>query len=83
MRKVVTYGELERLLLEWGFALERTTPYAVFRHSGDDALIVLPRYRIQSRVTDAHLLAVRKTLNERGLVSQAAFDQSLSIAQAS
>ena len=64
----ITYGDLERLLHQWGFVLQGTEPYAVFCHPANDTLVVLPRYRPGARVAERHLVGVRKTLSERGVV---------------
>jgi hypothetical protein len=71
----ITYGELERLLRQWGFQLERSTPVMIFQHQSQDALVALPPYRPEDPVAAFHLAGVRKLLTERGIVQRDAFDQ--------
>jgi hypothetical protein len=71
----ITYGELERLLRDWGFRLELAAPAPVFRHEAQDALVALPPYRPDEPVAAFHLAGIRKLLTERGLVEPAAFDR--------
>lgn len=73
----ITYGELEQLLRQWGFRLERTAPTSVFRHAVQDALVALPPYDPQERVAAFHLVGIRKLVTERGIVQQEAFDREI------
>jgi hypothetical protein len=71
----ITYGELERLLLRWGFRRERSSQFAIFQHAEQDALIALPQYDPRDRVAAFHLAGIRKQLDERGIVEREAFDR--------
>jgi hypothetical protein len=83
MAKGLTYGELETLLRAWGFVLERQEPYVLFHHPETDTLVALPPYRHDAWVTEAHLLAVRRALSERGVVPSADVDRALLAVRAS
>jgi predicted RNA binding protein YcfA (HicA-like mRNA interferase family) len=78
MGKCVTFAALERALLRMGFAVT-TSPgsHKVFRHPDNDAVLVIPARPGRARVDSAHLIAVRRTLGEKGLAVGEAFDQVL------
>ncbi len=77
--KRLTYGDLERVLTQIGFALERPTPtYQVFRYPAPEIPIVLPDRGARETLDMAHLLAVRRHVLENSLLDEGAFDALLS-----
>jgi hypothetical protein len=72
---LITYGELEQLLRQWGFRLERPSPVSIFRHPAQDALAALPPYDTREHVAAFHLAGIRKLLTQRGIVEQDVFDR--------
>jgi hypothetical protein len=84
----VPFAAIRRLLLDLDFvekALPKTTadpPAIVFGHAPSRAVFMFPAYRPQDRVSMADLVTVRKQLDWRGLLSEAAFDAALRKASA-
>ncbi len=78
MPKMITFAELEALLLEVGFEESPTTGnHKLFEHLISDTIVVLPMWQATDRVDRAHLVATRKTLDGRGVIDAAAFDEFL------
>ncbi len=65
----VTYGDVERLLAQLGFASEDTNGrYKVFRHQSPDVLIILPPGRAGDHANPANVVAVRRHVVANGLL---------------
>jgi hypothetical protein len=79
----IRYGELERLLRQWGFRLERAAPVPVFRHDSQDALVALPPYSPDEPVTVFHLACIHKLLAEWEIIERAAFERETHAARTS
>lgn len=77
MTKEVRFKALERLLLQLGFvAGDLPGSQKVFLHRPTEAMIILPPYSADDRVSLPHLLGARKTLLGRGIVDDDdAFDR--------
>ncbi len=77
----IPYEELEHLLRQWGFEVERMPHQIVFHREQDDTLVALPPYATHERIRDTHLVGIRKVLVERGIVLPEAFDRELETAR--
>ena len=77
------FARLQSALLDLGF-VERVLDgkYLGFYHARSDTLFTFRMYRPQDKVSLADLVSVRKQLAWRGLLSEEAFDASLSKASA-
>lgn len=76
--KSITYADLERVLTQLGFVMERPAhTYELFRYPAPEIMIVLPARRAVDVVDAAHLMAVRTHVVENGLLEAAAFDALL------
>ena len=76
MTKKVTFATLENLLFSLSFKQVQTAGYQqVFQESNSETLVVLPAYSKKSSVRPVHLVAVKKTLVENGLIDPDIFDQ--------
>jgi hypothetical protein len=75
----LAFGKLKAVLLNLGFT-ERLIEdkYLGFYHADTDTLFAFRSYRPQDKVSLADLQSVRKQLAWRGLLSEEAFDTSLS-----
>lgn len=78
MRRCVTFAALEKVLPRMGFVVTPTLGgHKVFRHQESDAVIVIPSRPGRAQVDAAHLIAVRRTLGEKGLVDGETFEHLL------
>ncbi len=79
----VPFARLRSLLLDLGFT-ERLLDgkYPGFYHATSDTLLAFRAYRPQDKVSMADLVSARKQLAWRGLLSEEAFDASVSRASA-
>lgn len=76
--KMVTYDELEHLLIQVGFVVSRAADgHKVYKHQASDTLIVLPSNGDNDSVSLTHLVAVRRTIAEKGLLDGESFDRLL------
>ena len=73
----IQFADLCELLDELGFSPTMQPIHIVFEHPASDTLLVLRRYRADELVTPANLTAVRKLLDERGLLPADEFDSRL------
>jgi hypothetical protein len=73
------FAKLSSVLLELGF-VERVIDgkYLGFYHAGSDAFFAFRMYGPEDKATLADLVTVRKQLAWRGLLSEEAFEASLS-----
>ena len=70
--------DIEQLLLRLGFvAMPTQGSHRVYTHADSDTVIMLPPSDTNGRAGGAHVVAVRKMLVERGIVSQASFERLL------
>lgn len=73
--KAITFADLERVLLAVGFVQIPTTGHhKVFRHGETDTIVLLPLVPADTALDDTHLVAVRKLVDERGVIASDAFD---------
>ena len=76
--KSITYADLERVLTQLGFVVERPAhTYEVFRYPALEIMIVLPARHGNDAVDAAHLMAVRTHVVANGLLEATAFDALL------
>ncbi|MUH00996.1 addiction module toxin, HicA family [Scytonema sp. UIC 10036] len=74
MIRDIKFAELEKLLLSIGFVEVPTTgSHKVYEYSPLGTLVVLPGYEQQANVRAMHLVAVRKILDENGLMDRDMF----------
>jgi predicted RNA binding protein YcfA (HicA-like mRNA interferase family) len=74
----IKFAELEKLLMGIGFVEVPTTgSHKVYEYSPLGTLIVLPGYEQQANVRAMHLVAVRKILDENGLMNRDMFTSFL------
>jgi hypothetical protein len=74
-RKGLTLGEIDRLLLQLGFA-RRVLPsqHRVFHDSASDTWVTLPAARYDADLSPHHTIATRKILIERGVIGEDELD---------
>ena len=78
MIRDIKFVELEQLLLSIGFVEVPTTgSHKVYEYSPLGTLVVLPGYEQQANVRTMHLVAVRKILDENGLMNRDVFTSFL------
>ncbi len=79
----IPFSKLQSVLLDLGF-VERVIEgkYLGFYHAESDTLFAFRMYHSQDKVSFADLVTVRKQLSWRGLLSEEAFEASLSKASA-
>ncbi|HEX5506155.1 MAG TPA: hypothetical protein VFW96_26285 [Thermomicrobiales bacterium] len=76
--KTITFADLERVLLTVGFAQVPTAGrHKVFRHGETDTVVLLPLVPAETALDDTHLVAVRKMVDERGVIAADVFDSML------
>lgn len=74
----VTFRDVECILAKLGFVrLQTAGDHRAFRHEETDTLIVLPGGPADRELDGIHRAAVRRMLDERGVVDGAAFDTLL------
>lgn len=74
----IKFAELEKLLLSIGFVEVPTTgSHKVYEYPPLGTLVVLPGYEQQANVRTMHLVAVRKILDENGLMDRNMFTSFL------
>jgi hypothetical protein len=79
----IPFASVRSVLLDLGFDEPVIDDkYLGFYHPGSDTLFTFRMYRAQDKVSLADLVTVRKQLDWRGLLSEDAFDASLSRASA-
>lgn len=78
MRKQITFAGLERALLKTGFVVTRSNGGPkVFRHQATDTMVILPALPGERGVDAVHLVAVSRTLDEKGVIEREAFQELL------
>lgn len=76
MTREVNFAMLEELLTKAGFkSLPTAGNHRVFKEPVSEAMVILPAYPKQAQVRPIHLVAVRRTLVENGLIDEGAFDR--------
>lgn len=75
---VPTIHDLTWLLLQMGFTPIATTgSHGAFRHQATDTIVVLPSDDADERMRVVHVVAIKKTVIDRGVIDDASFDQLL------
>jgi predicted RNA binding protein YcfA (HicA-like mRNA interferase family) len=75
MTESIRYGDLTRLLERLGFVCWRVEgSHLNCENTGADALIMLPGQEAGAAVRPRHLVAMRRYLDEKGLLSRDDFD---------
>ena len=78
MNHTATVDDLDRLLLYLGFERDIVTgSHRVYRHTSSETTVVLPGRGTNGLTSRDHVVAVRRLLVEKGLVSQSSFDALL------
>ena len=81
MSKTITFADLESLLFEVGFKENPTAGNnKLFEHSISDTVLILPMWQATDQVDRVHLVAVRRMLDEKGVIDADAFDELLQAA---
>jgi hypothetical protein len=76
MHNALTYADLDALLRQWGFAPVSTAgTQRVFENASLNAIIILPPYATNEPVRPHHLVTVRKTVVENGIIDEDAFER--------
>lgn len=76
MTREVNFATLEELLMKAGFkTLSTAGNKRVFKEPVSEAMVILPAYPKHAQVRPIHLVAVRRTLVENGLIDEDAFDR--------
>ncbi|NER37950.1 MAG: type II toxin-antitoxin system HicA family toxin [Oscillatoria sp. SIO1A7] len=76
MAREISFARLEELLTKVGFqTLPTAGKHQVFKEPVSEAMVVLPAYPKQAQVRPIHLVAVRRTLVENGLIDEDVFDK--------
>ena len=74
MHDALSYADLDALLSGLGFHPVSTTgPQKVFENPAYGALVILPPYAANEPVRPHHLVTVRKTVIEKGIIDEDAF----------
>lgn len=76
-RSTVTFAEVQRLLLDVGFAPTRRAKYWYFKHARSGSMLAYRAYRPRERVTLIDLEKTRFDLDWHDLVPTDAFDDRL------
>lgn len=72
-----TFGELRQVLIDLGFQ-ETASPARVrFEQAGTDTIVLLRPYAADDVVDPAALIAVRRLLDEKGVIGREEFDARL------
>jgi hypothetical protein len=74
---LVSFADLRAFFEGLGFSETAQPTHYVFEHPASGSLLMFRRYRARDFVTPANLAAVRKLLDERGLVPAGEFDNRL------
>ena len=78
MADKVTFGDLHRLLANFGFKpVPGNEPYSVFQHEPTGALQAFGAHRPEERVDAMTLAAVRMTLVENGFLERDEFEDTV------
>ena len=76
--KTPTYCELEQMLQEMGFVPILTTgTHRPYRHPETDTVVVLPDHDDTESVVPIQMVAIRRTVLERGVIEEDDFDMLL------
>ena len=78
----VRFAQLKAFLEGLGFSSHRGKNGWRFEHGPSGAIFHFRPYRVTDRVYAIHLFMVRSQLDSRGMMSEDAFDESLSKAPA-
>jgi hypothetical protein len=75
MNKKVTFAQLRKLLETMGFHGTTHPTHLAFEHSPSNTVFLFRTYRAADPVSPANLAAVRRMLDERGLMEADRFDK--------
>jgi predicted RNA binding protein YcfA (HicA-like mRNA interferase family) len=76
MRKI-QFRDLDRMLLDHGFIRDAVHSHALYRHARTKTTITLPLRGRSDRALPMYVAAVRRSLEEAGLVTREDFEQEL------
>ncbi len=78
MSKEITTGNLEKVLLKLGFyATPVRGSHITYRHPSSDTVVVLPWQCKNEVLRPIHLISVKKTLSETGILDPDSFESLL------
>ena len=77
MNRKITFAELCRLFDGLNFERIVQPTHVLFEHAPSDTKVVLRSYQARDLVNSADLAVVRKTLDERGMMSADSFEHFL------
>jgi hypothetical protein len=78
MAKTITFAELRHFLLGLGFVEDTVRGgFLRFQHDPSDTRFIFRAYKATDRVNPGDLVAVRRFLDERGLMEADEFDRFL------
>ena len=69
MTKVLTFGDFETALEEFGYVQRRKSNHQVFEHSDGGLMIVFPKMPLNTEITPTHQKIVEKTIRDDQVVS--------------
>jgi hypothetical protein len=75
MNKKVTFAQLKKLLATLGFRGSAQPTHLSFEHPASGTVFLFRTYRAAEAVAPANLAAVRRLLDERGLLEADQFDK--------
>lgn len=78
-RSTITYKQLEDVLLSLGYVPTTKSGHRLFLHPKTELFIILPSMRASDAVTPVHVLSVRNTLVNSGVLSAEEADSILHI----
>lgn len=64
---ILTYGQLNSVLVSLGFERRETSDFTAYREANHDAMILLPVMEPNATVIDPHLVAVSNTITGKGI----------------
>ena len=75
MNKKVTFTQLKRLLEKMGFCYSAHRTHLAFEHPPTSTVFLFRTYRAADMVSPGNLAAVRRMLDERGLMAADRFEK--------
>ena len=71
MSEPITYGAIEKALVQLGFDITAGPDYRLYRHEGTNTVIITPDYPLEQAAEEMRLATVRKMVVERGVARRA------------
>ena len=77
MSEPITYGAIEKALVQLGFDITAGPDYRLYRHEGTNTVIITPDYPSEEAAEEMRLATVRKMVVERGVARRARLERLL------